>query len=177
MIKTSWTFQLPNNYGCFGFMVVLVVLFVLRYFADFCGRLLVFCARFVLICGRFVGCADLRAFARKTGSITKTTRIFWSLEDPGIYHDSDTPRHRTFPCTPRRTGHVRFPEKGRPDAKFFFYIADDHATTQCTRISAPLVRSRKNKHLQAPLKSEPEALQCKVGVNSLSSLSTLARTR
>ena len=45
-------------------MVVLVVLFVLRYFADFCGRLLFFCMRFVLICGRFVGCADLRAFAR-----------------------------------------------------------------------------------------------------------------
>ena len=64
-------------------MVVLVVLFVLRYFADFCGHLLVFCARFVLICGRFVGCADLRALVRKTGSITKTTRIFWSLEDPG----------------------------------------------------------------------------------------------
>ena len=63
-------------------MVVLVVLFVLRYFADFCGCLLVFCVRFVLICGRFVGCADLRVFAQKTGSITKTTRFFWSLEDP-----------------------------------------------------------------------------------------------
>ena len=74
--ETAWTFQLPKKYGCFGFMVVLVVLFVLRYFADFCGRLLVFCARFVLICGRFVGCADLRAFARKTGSITKTTHNF-----------------------------------------------------------------------------------------------------
>ena len=70
-------------------MVVLVVLFVLRYFADFCGPLLVFCARFVLICGRFVGCADLRAFARKTWSITKTTIICWSLEDPGETYSTE----------------------------------------------------------------------------------------
>ena len=70
----------PSNYQN------LVVLFVLRYVADFCGRLLFFlCVRFALICGRFVGCADLRTFARKTGSITKTTRICWSSEDPGFF--------------------------------------------------------------------------------------------
>ena len=77
----------PSNYQ--KIMVVLVLwsfwsfcLFciILRIFMVVCWS---FCARFVLICGRFVGCADLRAFARKTGSITKTTRIFWSLEDPG----------------------------------------------------------------------------------------------
>ena len=54
-IICTWTFQLPTNYGCFGFMVVLVVLFVLRYFADFCGRLLVFLRAF---------CANLRSFCR-----------------------------------------------------------------------------------------------------------------
>ena len=69
-------------------MVVLVVLFVLRYLADFCGRLLFFCVRFVLICGRFVGCADLRPFVRKTGSITKTTRIFgsWKIQVIKFFH-------------------------------------------------------------------------------------------
>ena len=79
----------PSNYQ--KNMVVLVLwsfwsfcLFcvILRIFVVVCWF---FCARFVLICGRFVGCADLLAFARKTGSITKTTRIVWSLEDPGIH--------------------------------------------------------------------------------------------
>ena len=56
---------------------------VLRYFAELCGRLLAFCLRFALICGRFDVCADLRSFAQKTGLITKTTRNFWSFEDPG----------------------------------------------------------------------------------------------
>ena len=78
-MKTTWTFQLPTNYGRFGFKVVL---FVLRCFAEFCGRLLVFYVRFALIGGRFVGCADLRVFAQKTGSITKTARI---CEDPGSW--------------------------------------------------------------------------------------------
>ena len=72
----TWTFQLPKKSSRVGFMVVLVVLFVLRYFADVRGHLLFFCVRFVLICGRFVGCADLRVFALKTGSITETIRSF-----------------------------------------------------------------------------------------------------
>ena len=71
--KKIWSFWF---YGRFGRFVC---------FALFCGFVWLFagfCVRFALICGRFVGCADLRVFAQKTGSITKTTRIFWSLEDP-----------------------------------------------------------------------------------------------
>ena len=44
--------------------------FVLRYFADFCGRLVVICTRFAMFCANlrsFFGCADLRTFARKPG--------------------------------------------------------------------------------------------------------------
>ena len=72
--KKIWSFWF---YGRFGRFVC---------FALFCGFVWLFagfCVRFALICGRFVGCADLRVFAQKTGSITKTTIIVWSLEDPG----------------------------------------------------------------------------------------------
>ena len=71
----------PSNYQknmlvYFGVMVVLVVL---RYFVDFCGRLLVFCVRFALICGRFVGCADLRPAVCAENRVNSKLPEFWSL--------------------------------------------------------------------------------------------------
>ena len=75
----AWTFQLKQFWSCWfdgRFVCFALFCIFLWSFAVFV------CLRFALICGRFVGYADLRVFAQKTRS-TKTTRICWSLEDPG----------------------------------------------------------------------------------------------
>ena len=85
-LSFSWNFQLPKIIGRFGFWVVLVVLHVLHvlhFFAGFCARLRDICGRFAALCGCFSICEDLRAFAPKIRSKTKTTSNVWWLEGPG----------------------------------------------------------------------------------------------
>ena len=83
----------PSNYQ--NKMVVLVSgLFwsfwsVCFYFADSCGFLQSFAGFLRGFCGCFSICVNLRPFAQKTGSMTKTTRKKWSLDGPGLYNDSN----------------------------------------------------------------------------------------